>query len=176
MKTWKYLSIFVGLMALCVVVGMAFFIYCDSGEEEKERFRQTITAKIEVNEETKKIELKLFLGETPLPGELIEADHTQKINWVCEQTEVVDFLLFFGPGHPVGKQNHAKFDEQMRPEDGERIIQTKVHYNPNWAGSKLVKYHIAVIYKPAGGTAKLIMRDPEIIIPPRGGSDYRDTK
>jgi hypothetical protein len=173
MKKWKYLSSFVGLMALCVVVGL--------GSQGKPPHHDPIEVKIMVAGEPGEEEIKLKVeypegDPRPSDTELIWAYYDQEINWTSNNPGVIDYVIFFGGNSPMGAitpRGEVEISSELRPEvikGNIRRVGKKVLHNPSQAGGRHSKYYIAVYYKhPDAETPRLLFRDPDIIIPPRGG-------
>ncbi len=163
MKNLRYCFGFAGLLLLCLVVGTGFFIYCDSATEEgsKEKHPQI------------EVQISVVNGEIILNPDLIEAHHRQKIRWYCEDSKVLDFLIFLGGNSPIGEVeiegDELDIHTDLRPEDGKNEITKRAWHNPEEAGGKIAKYFVAVYYDDPDDEepGRILMKDPEIIIPPR---------
>ncbi len=187
MKKFRYVSSFIGLMALCVVLGMAFFIYCDSGNENGTKDRhKTIDVEIKVNATTMEISLNITIDDDATNSEIIEAYHNQDIEWFTEDSKVLDFVIFFGGDSPLGDleiidgEEVLKIYSELRPtadsmDETRKRVGAMVLHNPHQAGGRRSKYYLGVYYDDPDDeiAGTILLRDPEIIIPPRGGTGKR---
>jgi len=156
MKKWRYLFSFAGLMALCVVVGLGFFIYCNSDTQEESKDRNI------------PVTITVVDGAIEVNPDPVEANHNDWIEWSCADTDVVSFAIYFGYNSPMGDQNGMQFEAQLLPEGKSRSVRKRVWHNPHYAGGRHNKYYVAVYYKPENEDGKVLIADPDIIIPPRG--------
>lgn len=164
MKNLRYCFAFAGLLLFCMVVGTGFYISGDQDTPER-KFQEREIVKVEIIVEN---------GEIVLRPNTVEAFHLQRIIWFCKDPKVQDFMIFLGGNSPIGeleiRQKEVRIHTDVAPKKGEKEVMKRVWHNPRAAGGKLAKYYVAVYYDddPSDSTpGKILMKDPEIIIPPR---------
>jgi len=163
MKKGKFLFSFTGVVLLCLVVGLGLFLYCDSGPNDESKPLRTEIVTIRVEGKKDK---EVIVVEPPI----VDVNHGDSIVWELHENEdsVKSFVVFFGYDSPIG-EGRMKILSELHSGPENRISPKKIYHDPAYAGGRHTKYYIAVYYqKDTDPVGKVLILDPEIIIPRRG--------